>query len=197
MLSGPITRLPPLWLGNDVMRDLQELAAGRDVGDVALHRVLDDVNVAGAVGVVDVELRAVGREHESEQALFVAGRERGQAEHRAGDVAGGSDRHDRAGLLGDVDGRRLAGAPRQRDRAVEARRDLPQLDLRGPEAGRRCVVRRDRCECVRRDRDRACDQRENECGPQPPHARSIGRYVGPCRPARRSAHDRRHEPRDA
>ena len=48
-------------------------AVDRSAVPSAAHRVLVDAGVAVAVRVVDVQLRAVGREREPEQALLAAG----------------------------------------------------------------------------------------------------------------------------
>ena len=63
--------------------------------DVAVHRVLVDVRVVRRIGVVDVELRSVGRERDAEQSFLVAVRERADGEHRCRATAGRRRRRSR------------------------------------------------------------------------------------------------------
>jgi len=117
------------------MRDQEELAPRCDVRDVAVHRVLDDADVADRIRVVDVNLRTVSLEGKAQQAAFVAGRHR-DGQRGAYDVTLGDDPH-MAGLLGDVDASAVADSPREGDRAIEPRRDLHELDVGEREVGRR------------------------------------------------------------
>ena len=125
----------PVGTGDDLaalvvrvrLRDDEELAPARRHDGLAAHPVLVDVRVVVRVGVVDVELRSVGRERDAEESFLVAVREGADREdRRGGEVAGRVDDAYSTGLLGD-EHVRVVRAPRERDRAVEARHDGREL----------------------------------------------------------------------
>ena len=98
----------------------EEHAPGRrSVRAVAAHRVLDHVRVAIGVGVVDVQVRAVGRERDAEQALLAPARRLcREVEDRSRIDLAVADGDDLAGLLREIE-RVVAGPDRHRERLRE------------------------------------------------------------------------------
>ena len=138
----------PVVVGERLV-DRQHLAAAGRVDAIGGHRVLVDAGVAVVVRVADVEVAAVGREGQVEQALLApGGRPIGHVQHLARRAAVDIHREDPAGLLRHVedpvvvdDGDGLVEAP-----------DLGQLHRHVAEVGGRRRARRGRRAAGRRGR---------------------------------------------
>jgi len=134
---GPEPELSAVVVGLGLV-DLEHVPAARRVRHPALHGELVDLRVAVGVGVVDVELGAIGRERETEQPALAAVLAHPAAEvddGRGGDGAVADGPHDTT-LLSDVERAR----PRARGHGGGAAEidDARELESRGPSrAGRR------------------------------------------------------------
>ena len=129
--SGPKSSSPPLWFAWGCV-DGEQLAARPGVDCVAAHRVFVDTRIAFSIRVVHVDLGAVGRERQAEQAaLATAADVGGDVEHRRRVQRtvphGAHPPH----LLGDVQ-RAVAAADRERGRVVDLR-DRRELHVGGAE----------------------------------------------------------------